>query len=58
MTFKQKNNIPLIHCKPGGRKHEIALQYLPKDPLFQAVFCILVNRAPAAVMRVKHFDNG
>jgi predicted transcriptional regulator len=54
----QKNNIALIHCKPGERKHEIAQQYVPKDPLFQGVFCVLVNRAPASVMEVKRFDNG
>ena len=53
-----KNNIPLIHCKPKERKHEIAQQYAPKDPLFQGVFCILVNRAPAPVFEVKRFDNG
>lgn len=54
----KKNNIPLIHCKPNERKHEIAQQYVPKDPLFKGVFCILVNRAPASVMEVKRFDNG
>lgn len=54
----QKNNIPLIHCKPNERKHEIAQQYAPKDPLFQGIFCILVNRAPASVLEVKRFDNG
>ena len=46
----KKNNIPLIHCKPNERKHEIAQQYVPKDPLFKGVFCILVNRAPASVI--------
>ena len=54
----KKNNIPLIDCKPKERKHELAQQYAPKDPLFQGVFCILVNRAPASVMQVKRFDNG
>ena len=53
-----KNNIPLIHCKPKERKHETAQQYIPKAPLFQGVFCILVNRAPAPVFEVKCFDNG
>jgi hypothetical protein len=54
----QKNNIPLIHCKPYDRKHEIAQQYAPKNPLFRGVFCIFVNRAPASVIEVKRFDNG
>lgn len=54
----QKNNIPLIHCKSNERKHEIVQQYAPKDPLFQGVFCIFVNRAPASVVEVKRFDNG
>ncbi len=47
-----------FHCKPNERKHEIAQQYVPKDPLFKGVFFILVNRAPAPVMEVKRFDNG
>jgi uncharacterized protein YegP (UPF0339 family) len=57
-AWAPKNKIPLIYCKSGDRKHDIAQQYVPKDPLFQGVFCIFVNRAPASVMQVKHFDNG
>ena len=54
----QKRNIPLIYCPPKERKPELAQQYTPKDPLFQGVFCIFVNRAPASVVEVKRFDNG
>jgi DNA-binding transcriptional ArsR family regulator len=54
----QKRKIPLIFCPPKERKPELTQQYMPKDPLFQGVFCILVNRAPASVIEVKRFDNG
>jgi hypothetical protein len=54
----KKNNIPLIFCPPKERKHELVQDYAPKDPSFQGVFCIFVNRAPASVIEVKRFDNG
>jgi len=53
-----KNGIPLIHCKQGERKHEIARRYIPAEPSFRGVFCILVSRAPAPVYEIKKFSNG
>lgn len=52
-AYAQKNRIPLIQCERGERKHEIAESYLPKDPSFQGVFCILAGRAPASVWTVQ-----
>lgn len=54
----QNNNIPLIHCKPGERKHKIAVPLIPADPEFRGVFCILAGRAQAPIYEVKQFDNG
>lgn len=47
------HNIPLIDCKRGERKYEIAAQHRPDDPDFVGVFAILVGRAPAPVWDVR-----
>ena len=52
-AYAKKHDVPIIHCKQGQRKHEIAKQYLPQDPDFVGVFLILVGRAPAPVWKVK-----
>ncbi len=57
-TAAEKNNIPLIHCKTGERKHKIAEKYIPADATFRGVFCILAGRAPAPVFDIKQFSNG
>jgi len=54
----QKHHIPIIHCKPDVRKHELAERYLPADRDFQGVFLILVAKAPALVWVVTHGKNG
>lgn len=56
-TAKAKG-IPVIDCKPGDRKHEIAEDHLPADPNFVGVFLILVARAPAKVFTVRTCANG
>jgi hypothetical protein len=53
----KKHGIPIIHCKQGQRKHEIAEQYLPEDADFAGVFLILVGRAPAPVWEVERSKN-
>ena len=47
-----RRRIPLRHCGPGVRKHELAEQYRPTDPSFTGVFLILVAKAPAVVWDV------
>lgn len=54
----ESNHIPLIHCKPRERKHKIAEPYIPTDPKFRGVFCILAGKAQAPLFEVKHFNNG
>jgi hypothetical protein len=52
------HQIPVIDCGSDERKHEIAEQYLPKDPNFVGVFLILVGRAPGPVWDVERSTNG
>ncbi|MEP9412676.1 MAG: hypothetical protein HRF42_15035 [Candidatus Brocadia sp.] len=40
----KKEGIPLIYCQRDERKHEIAEQYIPTEPTFHGIFCILVGR--------------
>ena len=47
------HGIPLIHCPPDQRKHELAEKYLPADPQFRGLFLILVAKAPALVWEVR-----
>lgn len=54
----ESREIPLIKCARGERKQEIAQRYLPTDPNFQGVFCILAGRAPAPVREVRICNNG
>lgn len=54
----QANQIPVIDCGRGDRKHEIAKQYLPQEADFKGVFAILVGRAPAPVWEVKQNKAG
>ncbi len=56
--WAKKNNIPIVYCKAGQRKHSIAKEYLPEDPNFRGIFAVMVNRAPAAVWNVLRFPSG
>jgi len=57
-AYAKKHDVPIIHCKRGQRKHEIAKQHLPQDVDFVGVFLILVGRAPAPVWDVQHSKGG
>jgi hypothetical protein len=57
-AYAQAHHIPVIDCHKDERKHELAEQYLPRDPDFQGVFVILVGRAPAPVWEVKQSKAG
>ena len=49
----QAHGIPVIDCKAGERKHQIAEHYLAEHPPGRTgVFLILVSRAPATVWKV------
>ena len=56
--WAKKENIPVIDCAAGERKHNIAEEHLPTDPKRTGIFLILVNRAPAPIWEVHRYGNG
>lgn len=56
--WAKKENIPVMDCAAGERKHDIAEKHLPTDPTQTGIFLILVNRASASVWDVRRFGNG
>ncbi len=57
-AYAKRRRIPLRHCAPGVRKHELAERYRPTDPAFTGVFLILVAKAPALVWEVTKSAGG
>ena len=53
--WAQKENIPVIDCAVGERKHDLAESHLPADPKRTGIFLVLVNRAPAPVWDVHRY---
>jgi len=56
--WAKSENIPLIDCAAGERKHDLAVQYLPKDGSKTGIFLVLVNRAPFPVWDVRRYGQG
>lgn len=56
--WAKKENIPVIDCAAGERKHHLAEEHLPTAPKRTGIFLILVNRAPASIWDVKRFGKG
>jgi hypothetical protein len=55
----QAHGIPVIDCKAGERKHQIAEDYLAEhQPGRMGVFLILVSRSPATVWKVNRSAAG
>ncbi len=52
------HGIPVIDCKRGERKHEIAEEYLAEHTVDRGVFLILVARAVAPVWEVTRTASG
>ncbi|HYT72169.1 MAG TPA: hypothetical protein VEK78_12355, partial [Gemmatimonadales bacterium] len=57
-AYAKEHRIRLIHCEPGVRKHELAEQHRPPDPMFTGLFLILVAKAPALVWEVTTGPSG
>jgi hypothetical protein len=57
-AFAKANQIPVIDCGRGDRKHQIAEEYLAGHPVSRGVFLILVARAAATVWEVKRSASG
>lgn len=50
------HGVPLVRCESGERKHELVeATYLPGDPAFKGVFCVMVGCAPAPIPRSRHW---
>src|SRR5207245_6652864 len=56
--FAKAHGIPVIDCRRGERKHEIAEEYLATHVVRQGLFLILVARAIAPVWDVQHWSGG
>src|ERR1700737_5482654 len=52
------NNVPVIFCKAGVRKHRIAEEYLATHEVGVGVFLVRVAQAPATVWKVKRSAAG
>ena len=57
-AWAREHAVPVIFCRKGIRKHELAEQYLPKDPHFRGVFLLLVSKEPGPVWEVGAFPSG
>jgi hypothetical protein len=47
--YAKANNIPVVDCSVGERKHDLAEEYLAKTKITQGLFLVLVGRAQAPV---------
>jgi hypothetical protein len=56
--FARAHGIPVIDCRRGERKHEIAEEYLATHTVKRGLFMILVARAIAPVWDVQHWSSG
>jgi hypothetical protein len=52
------NGVPVIFCKAGERKHEIAERFLGENTVTAGVFLVLVAKAPATVWKVRRSAAG
>ena len=57
-SYCEKQGIPVIDCKQGARKHEIARPYLPQESEFTGLFLVLVARASAPTWHVEQTKDG
>jgi len=57
-AWTTQNDIPLIYCKRGERKHEMAEAQIPADPDFLGVFLVQVSKLSAPVYKVKRYASG
>lgn len=57
-AWGQANDVPVIFCKKGERKHRIAQQHLAEHTVGVGVFLVLVAKAPATVWKVKRSASG
>ncbi len=57
-AWGQANDVPVIYCKAGERKHLIAQEHLAgRPPSRPGVFLVLVAKAPATVWEVRRSES-
>ena len=56
--FAKAHHIPVIDCRRGDRKHDIAEDYLAEHSVGRGLFMILVGRAVAPVWDVQRSSGG
>ena len=56
--WAKSEGVPIVYSKAGERNENLAQPYLPKDPGFEGIFLIIVNRAPGNVWNVQHTADG
>jgi hypothetical protein len=57
-AWGQANDVPVIYCKAGQRKHLIAEEHLAaRPPTRPGVFLVLVAKAPASVWEVRRSES-
>jgi hypothetical protein len=56
--FAKAHHIPVIDCRRGERKHDIAQDYLAEHSVGRGLFMILVGRAVAPVWDVQRSSGG
>jgi len=57
-AYAKKAGIPMIYCKSGDRKAEIAQSYVPQEAEFVGLFAVLVGRASAPAWHVQRNKKG
>jgi len=55
--YARAHGIPVVDCRPGEDKHQMAEEYLEKTKISQGVFLILVGRAQAPVWDVNPYHH-
>src|SRR5829696_2188624 len=56
--WAKANDVPVIACKAGERKHLIAQEHLDAGPVRPGLFLVLEGRAPALVWKVTRSKTG
>jgi hypothetical protein len=51
-AYTGKHDIPMLYCRPGERKHELAEQHVPTNPDFSGLLLVMVSRANGLVWDV------
>jgi hypothetical protein len=57
-AWAKANNVPVVYCAAGERKHEIAEEHLSTKQVKPGLFLILVSKAPALVWEAQKTGTG